>query len=150
MIQDFVNFFFFNVYRNNILFKEGVSDLYILDKNINVNTEYCYDIYLVKNGTQILSKSTCVKAKINNSVKTVTSILSDIYPNPVREFLTISTKESLSGILVTIYDIYGNELLNKEINNSKTIINVDKLTSGIYFLKLTNNTKIEVRKFIKE
>jgi hypothetical protein len=140
----------FNVYRNNILFKEGVSDLYILDKNINVNTEYCYDIYLVKNGTQILSKSTCVKAKINNSVKTVTSILSDIYPNPVREFLTISTKESLSGILVTIYDIYGNELLNKEINNSKTIINVDKLTSGIYFLKLTNNTKIEVRKFIKE
>ena len=120
------------------------------DQNINADTEYCYGIYLIKNGTQILSKSTCVKANINNLVKTVTNILSDIYPNPVRESLTITTKESLSGALVTIYDIFGNELLNKDINNSKTIINVDKLTSGIYFLRLTNDKKIEVRKFIKE
>ena len=120
------------------------------DQNINADTEYCYDIYLIKNGTQILSKSTCVKANINNLVKTVTNILSDIYPNPVRESLTITTKESLSGALVTIYDIFGNELLNKDINNSKTIINVDKLTSGIYFLRLTNDKKIEVRKLIKE
>jgi|GEM_PF-2903717 len=140
----------FNVYRNNILFKRGVSDLYILDQSINANTDYCYDIFLVKNGTQILSKSTCIKAKIINSVKTVNNFLFDVFPNPAKVSLTILSKESLNESLISIYDIFGNELLNQQIKNIKTVIKIDMLTNGIYFLKLTNDRKTEVRKFIKE
>ena len=141
--------FSYNIYRNKILFKKGVSELYVLDRDIKSNTEYCYDIYLIKNGTQILSKSTCLKTKIINSVKSVDSFLFSVYPNPAKDYLTVISSESLSGCIVSIYDIYGNELLNQQINDSKVVVKISSLTNGIYFLKLTNNKKIEVRKFIK-
>ena len=139
----------YNIYRNNILFKEGVADLYLLDTEIVGNNLYCYDIYIVKDGNQILSKSTCTKTETLNTVEIVNTINFSIYPNPAREFLIIKSTELSNSTLAIIYDISGKEILSQTINNGESKIRIDMLKNGVYFLKIKNNDKMNVLKFIK-
>lgn len=76
--------------------------------------------------------------------------LINIYPNPVSAKLTIETKDLTKGSILSILNINGQELINQQLNDSKTQIDVSKLTSGIYFVKIINDGIIEIRKVIKE
>lgn len=67
-------------------------------------------------------------------------------PNPVNSSFRIEHKEILESVI--IYDIYGNQLRNIENYKSEEII-VDDFTSGIYFLKISNNDKNYVIKLNK-
>ncbi|QZK91308.1 DUF1573 domain-containing protein [Flavobacterium sp. CHNK8] len=139
----------YNIYRNNILFKEGVTDLYLLDTEIVENNVYCYDIYIVKDGNQILSKSTCTKAETLNTNENFNDISFIFYPNPANDFLIIKTTELLNKCLAYIYDISGKEVLTQPISNEETKIRIDMLQNGVYLLKIKNNDKMNVVKFIK-
>ncbi|MCG8700084.1 MAG: T9SS type A sorting domain-containing protein [Bacteroidales bacterium] len=65
----------------------------------------------------------------------------DIYPNPVKDYLTISTIRS--GNLVQVFDLGGKLLLE---NYSTGKMDVSSLEQGIYILKIENN---RLAKFIK-
>lgn len=70
-----------------------------------------------------------------------------VYPNPVKDILHINTD---NNIRYSIHNLSGDIILRGVIRNSK--INISKLPSGIYILKLVNiNSKVEViKKIIKE
>ena len=72
-----------------------------------------------------------------------------IYPNPVKEYLTISSDENIQNY--TVISIDG-KILNKknDINLNNFRINMEGLSSGIYMLSLENSTKKTLYKFIKE
>lgn len=72
-----------------------------------------------------------------------------IWPNPVEDKLFIKTNLDLSKTSYEIYDIKGSQLKNSGFNNSKHISCSD-LASGVYFLKIINDGKEEVHKFIKK
>ena len=86
-----------------------------------------------------------------NDVNTIpnTFILFQNYPNPFNPSTTISFQlSSQSFVTLKIYDVLGREvktLINKEMKagNYKTVFNFNKLSSGIYFYKLsaTGGTK---------
>jgi hypothetical protein len=79
--------------------------------------------------------------KINNSTK--------IYPNPANNFLNIvSLKTGISS--VEIYNLNGQLVLNKEVNNNQKTINISSLEGGIYIVDiLSENTSVK-RKLIVE
>jgi hypothetical protein len=70
-----------------------------------------------------------------------------IYPIPASSFITIET--DTEGHL-SILNLNGQQLLQHEISEPMTIIDVSTLPPGVHFLKLINNKTVEVGKLIKE
>lgn len=72
-----------------------------------------------------------------------------IYPNPAFESITIETSLMIKESVLSIYNVNGQELIKQEIKDRKTQIDISKLTSGIYFVKLISDKTVEVIKIIK-
>ncbi|WP_271392205.1 T9SS type A sorting domain-containing protein [Aequorivita sinensis] len=70
-----------------------------------------------------------------------------IYPNPVSEdfIITRSTGEPAIG---NLYDMTGKLILNFSLNNQENQVNVENLASGIYFLRISNNKDILIKKIV--
>lgn len=85
------------------------------------------------------------------SVLKVDSFLNNqtiIYPNPTSNVLNIESKTNILNI--EIIDINGRSLLSKSQNSSSTSINVESLSKGVYFVKVSNEKGNFVQKFIKK
>ncbi|MDD2200236.1 MAG: T9SS type A sorting domain-containing protein, partial [Bacteroidales bacterium] len=74
----------------------------------------------------------------------------NIYPNPANETLNIDfiSPEDAQGKLM-IFDIIGNVILIKELNDTHTQINISSLSAGVYTLFYVNNNGKTISKFIK-
>ena len=73
-----------------------------------------------------------------------TNLSIDVYPNPVQDLLTVKGE---NGIL-TLKDINGKTMLS-ENHFGISILNLEDLTAGIYFLELVNSKGKAVQKIIK-
>ncbi|MCB9335257.1 MAG: T9SS type A sorting domain-containing protein [Flavobacteriales bacterium] len=61
------------------------------------------------------------------------------FPNPIYDKLYIDTKEFLSGTII-ISDYLGRSIINQKITSSKSVINLNHLKSGIYFVSIVSKT----------
>ncbi len=76
--------------------------------------------------------------------------IATVYPNPVTQYLHIEFNELTDGESVyEIYTIEGKKVLKNKINNNKRI-NLSRLSSGIYLLKINKENKVYTSKFIKK
>ena len=82
---------------------------------------------------------------VNELMMSLKSVI--IYPNPTSG---ISTIETTTNGYLSIYNSSGQELLQQEISESKTIIDISTLPSGVYLIKLINNKTVRVGKLILE
>lgn len=73
-----------------------------------------------------------------------------IYPNPVNDILTIVTPIVTKKYMLSVYNLNGQELLNQQLHQTKTEINIGNLSKGVYIVKIVNDKLDEVRKIIKE
>ncbi len=72
-----------------------------------------------------------------------------VYPNPTTEYFKIRLPEELEGSNITLTNILGEIILEKEINNSNEKVYVNNLAKGIYFYSIINANKlIETKKLI--
>lgn len=72
-----------------------------------------------------------------------------IYPNPAKDFLTISNLQN-DEIDVEMTNNLGQIVLNMEINDNQNKVDIRKLKNGIYFLKFKHGESIQTFKIIKE
>lgn len=69
-----------------------------------------------------------------------------LYPNPANNVLYIDgIKENAT---ITIYDSVGNTVISEERNDHQ--IDISNLVNGVYTIRITSNTAIITRKFIKQ
>ena len=87
------------------------------------------------NGESILSNATFE----TNTLK--------LYPNPVINVLNVKVDSNLVNQPYTIIDGLGRIVSNGNLNDVETTINVEQLSKGVYYLKVSDNT---TSKFIKE
>lgn len=73
-----------------------------------------------------------------------------IYPNPANDFITVKTSDIKSGSILTIYDVTGRIVLEKGLIQNESQIDIGKLVSGIYYVKIVNENTISGSKFIKQ
>ncbi|OFX53337.1 MAG: hypothetical protein A2046_03085 [Bacteroidetes bacterium GWA2_30_7] len=88
-----------------------------------------------------------------------------IYPNPASEQLTVysslrdprqspQTSTSLRGTKqspqLVIFDLFGKEVLSTEITENEQSINISKLVSGLYTIKIITEKEIIVKKMLKQ
>jgi hypothetical protein len=62
----------------------------------------------------------------------------NIYPNPASTQITISTPNK------------GQQLLQQEITEPTTTIDISSLSSGVHFVRVTNERTVLVGKFVKQ
>lgn len=74
----------------------------------------------------------------------------DVYPNPSSGIVKIKFKENIKAINVTVLDPLGQEINNWNFseNSEEFTFDLVDLNNGIYFLKITANEQVVVRKLI--
>jgi Leucine-rich repeat (LRR) protein len=72
-----------------------------------------------------------------------------VYPNPVNEILNVALKNSIEVQSIAVYDILGQLVIAVPNANSVTKIDVTKLSTGNYFLKMNTDKGSSSVKFIK-
>ena len=69
-----------------------------------------------------------------------------IYPNPVTDILTIELNNKLELNKVSIYNLLGKLV----IQNDNPVLNLERLTSGLYILQIETDRGIVTKKLIKK
>jgi len=125
----------------------GGTALQIVDVEANINfasnwTESCPEgspgaAYLTPCGIDIH----------DSNVETIA-----VYPNPATNQITLILPATISGITeVQIIDITGKIIMSKQYNTSiNTMLPVDQLTQGMYYLLVSNNNITYSGAFVKE
>ena len=70
------------------------------------------------------------------------------YPNPTNETLNIKTPKGIYTNY-TITNTLGQVLMQNELTNTQTTVNVKTLTSGLYYITLRGASGSTVQKFVK-
>jgi len=73
----------------------------------------------------------------------------EIYPNPATTTINIEC-DSKQNLNLSIFNIVGECLLQRDFSSSKEEINISNLPSGLYFIRLNNPEGSVVKKFVKE
>lgn len=71
-----------------------------------------------------------------------------LYPNPAKFRLTIEASETIKKL--KIYTIDGALVSKEDYSSDKIVINVDTFASGTYMIRLTTDSAVEIRRFVKE
>jgi PKD repeat protein len=84
-----------------------------------------------------------------NSMEENTNTNFEFYPNPTTHQITINVEKQLLGSVYIIYDNTGTAVLNGNILSEQSVIDLEYLSKGIYFLSIGENFERTV-KVIKE
>jgi hypothetical protein len=69
----------------------------------------------------------------------------DLHPNPSNNTINIKSAAAVSA--VSIYNVFGKEVLKAKNTNNK--INISNLSSGVYIVKVYSENKTGIKKLIK-
>ncbi|WP_281990620.1 T9SS type A sorting domain-containing protein [Aquimarina aggregata] len=73
-----------------------------------------------------------------------------LYPNPVRDLLTINFKNVFKKMNVKIYDLLGKKIFtNIHMNSTKINLNMKEYSKGLYIIKLSDEEQEYTFKLIK-
>ena len=67
-----------------------------------------------------------------------------VYPNPVKDLLTIQVEEKMIGATVELLDLNGRSLSTSVIEQTYTLFDVSVFPSGTYFLSINKQVKVVV------
>ena len=73
----------------------------------------------------------------------------DIFPNPVLDVLNIQLPTGTEKAEVGVFDYTGRLVTSKIISSNDTSIDVQKLSNGIYLIRVSSDAKIGAQRFIK-
>ncbi len=109
------------------------------------------NIFMQMTGSSVATNKV-FKVFINKSAATTTYSLQPnapfkikCYPNPASDSLTVELAGAKKGVMtLSIFDLQGKIIVDQKIdiseNNFKTVINISKLLSGTYYLKVVGNS----------
>jgi hypothetical protein len=71
-------------------------------------------------------------------------------PNPVKDKITISSPSLTENTHLSIFNVSGEKVMERELNHNETQIDISALPRGVYFVKLQNEKMVDVGKMVKE
>ncbi|MFV0540568.1 MAG: T9SS type A sorting domain-containing protein, partial [Aestuariibaculum sp.] len=73
-----------------------------------------------------------------------------LYPNPTSGSLYIEKTLSVNLKKAEVYDAMGRKILYFNLSSGETVLNLERLTSGMYFVKLHSNSALATKKVVLE
>lgn len=91
-----------------------------------------------------------VKLIASNAIHDLAANKLKIYANPATDYLYFSG-DFATDINISIYDLAGKTVMNTDMHKDASKVNVSSLTSGIFFIKITDkNGAVYSQRFIKK
>jgi hypothetical protein len=103
-------------------------------------------------GDENLNNDTCLLTFGATSLVTKAPLLADkfsIFPNPSNNHVNIQSTVSQIGTSYFIYDFTGKLMLTGKLISESTRIDMNRFSSGIYFIKMGDNA-LDTFKVVKE
>jgi hypothetical protein len=98
-----------------------------------------------------LTKATVMKYdSIYVGVKGLQKSKFSLYPNPATNKITIEISVNSASTQLSIMNLSGEQLITRQLTEPKTQVDIGSLPTGVYFMKLTGDKTVEVRKLIKQ
>ncbi len=156
--QNNVNLVSINM-KNNVeseeIFQEPPFPPFILTNSPALQYVCCDESELVTTtnslfGLNVTPTTDCFPECSNATLTTPTNELRTgfgIAPNPVESSFTIESIDDLEIIKIEIYNTLGQKV--RTVNPKDTLIDVSELSSGVYFITLTNKSGTQKQKFLK-
>ena len=72
-----------------------------------------------------------------------------LFPNPAIDEITIEISATSVPTPLAIMNINGQKLLHQEITEPKTQLDITSLPSGVYFVQITGEKRVEIVKLMK-
>ncbi len=142
----------YNVYNQDKLVG-SYEEISTKVEGLTPGTEYCFTVAAVdKIGEGAKSAEACAKTsgvKPENPEESINELNASVrfYPNPVDDKLYIETEMEVENVVV--YDIYGRQQELSAISGQQTVIDVSKLNSGVYFVKIVTENGETVKRILK-
>jgi hypothetical protein len=73
-----------------------------------------------------------------------------MFPNPVKDVLTIQVDETMIGATFELLDISGRRLISSMIDKSTKLVEMSSFPNGAYFLCVDNHGLKQMKKLVKE
>lgn len=74
----------------------------------------------------------------------------NVYPNPGSGEYTVEIQAALKSAHIEVVDITGKVILNSNVTENKTTVNLTQYANGVYFLKLQSEDSVDIIKLIKQ
>ncbi len=72
-----------------------------------------------------------------------------IFPNPASQNVYISgISNNIMEVRIKIYDIQGKSLIQKQFTGTESILDVSKLSAGLYFVMIKTNSTREIKRLV--
>ncbi|MBQ4818806.1 glycoside hydrolase family 9 protein [Aquimarina sp. MMG016] len=77
------------------------------------------------------------------------SELFKVFPNPTSRLLNIKLPKNNANATLELYSIQGKKIIEKQLNNEESSINISNLNSGLYLIKVFGDNNTYTSKIIK-
>ena len=137
-----------NRFRDMAIGKDGITFYLITDSVGQTSGPTTGNTNVLNNrGSILVYKYTgALLALVNDPVTTVNArLFIKMFPNPTSKTLYIESKRNVSKpIFYQVYDITGRLMLNGTSNKDNFEVNVEKLSAGMYTVKLYNGQDVNL------
>ena len=113
--------------------------------SIVTNKAGIYFDYMPAVLTNVAETENCIPVSTGNVSKQSAGIV--LYPNPATNELTIQTTKQYSSFTIT--NSIGQTMMNGELNNKASTLNIKSLPPGLYYISLEGKSGVETRRFVK-
>ena len=115
------------------------QDIYVAIVHYN-----CTDQFMVNVDDILLVRQYDPTWSVNeNAVTTL-----QVFPNPTSELLTVESDVNVRHY--EIYNIVGEMLMSKPVDEKRFNVNVSELPAGTYLIKMTSEGLVQTRRFVKK
>jgi hypothetical protein len=103
-------------------------------------------VYAGTNGKAVLK---CLLSRLKGINLFINDLI--VYPNPSGDYISIETPYSstMSQNIISVYDVRGRLIIQQLQKEQKTLLDISRLTNGVYFVKITNGSETLKSKFVK-
>jgi blue copper oxidase len=96
---------------------------------------------------QISENAALIVQQFGSTFKHADDIFS-VYPNPAAVELYVNLNTKINAGKIIVMDASGRQVLSSTITQNSTLLNIENLKEGLYFVRIYNNGLVQTQKFV--
>jgi hypothetical protein len=145
---------YYNIYRDGVLIQDNVTDLTYTDATFDSTKPHLWAVKTVcadGSGVSAPASLELPAAFCRDAVSEFEVASFSISPNPSSNNITIATDGGFIINTVDVVNFLGQTVISQSnIRNASTNLDISKLNSGVYFVRITSENGTAVKKFVKQ
>lgn len=129
---------------------EGQTEISTILSDLLPQTTYAFKAFITTENALIQGEELTFTTDESSLTDVENTIEVNLYPNPAKEKVYLETKGFEKGVKAMLSDLQGRILKEIEINSERIEIDLNTLSSGVYYLKVFDTHSTQTIKIIKE